>query len=373
MSLLASSSVSVINVNDGATGAQGPQGISVTKVVEEYRLSNSKTELTGSGTGYTWSETKPSIPAGKYLWIRERTDLSNNTSEYGIAHCDIVTSGLVLDVDRNTNAITSKVWESDITTKINEYDGSTGKSIRDRVAKTETDISGINTTISDIQTDVAGKADGSTVTTLTTKVNTISDTVDEHTQTIESNTSRIDDAEDEIESTKTIASQTADKFTWLVKDGTSASNFTLTSRVAELISPQVVIKDPAGSATIISGGKIHANAITTAMLATDAIKSTNYTASSNASSPYSATGTYLNLTNGNFYTPNFGIDNVHGEAYLNGEIIATSGSIGSNATNYWEIGNVQDYNMTDSAVIRGHGTAYIQSGYWQLSNDKLNT
>lgn len=358
---------------DGAPGATGPQGVSVEKVVKEYRLSDSSTEMTGSGDGYTWSETKPKIPSGKYLWEHERTDLSNNTSEYSTAHCDIVTSGLVLDVDRNTNAITSKVWESDITTKINEYDGSTGKSIRDRVTKTETDISGINTTISDIQTDVAGKADGSAVTTLTTKVNTISDTVDGHTQTIESNTSRIDDAEDEIESTKTIASQTADKFTWLVKDGTSASNFTLTSRVAELISPEVVIKDPAGSATIISGGKIHANAITTAMLATDAIKSTNYTASLNASSPYSATGTYLNLTNGNFYTPNFGIDNVHGEAYLNGEIIATSGSIGSNATNYWEIGNVQDYNMTDSAVIRGHGTAYIQSGYWQLSNDKLNT
>ena len=72
---------------------------------------------------------------------------------------------------------------------------------------------------------------------MTTRVNTISDTVDGHTQTISSNTSRIDDAEDEIESTKTVANQTADKFTWLVDSGTSASNFTLTSRVAELISP----------------------------------------------------------------------------------------------------------------------------------------
>lgn len=354
-------------------GEEGLQGVSVVSEQRQYRLSDSSTELTGSGVGYSWQTEKPTVGSGQYIWERVATTLSNNNIIYSDAVCDVVTSGLVFDVDRNSNAITSKVWESDITTKINEYDGSTGKSIRDRVTKTETDISGINTTISDIQTDVAGKADGSTVTTLTTKVNTISDTVDGHTQTIESNTSRIDDAEDEIESTKTIASQTADKFTWLVKDGTSASNFTLTSRVAELISPEVVIKDPAGSATIISGGKIHANAITTAMLATDAIKSTNYTASPNASSPYSATGTYLNLTNGNFYTPNFGIDNVHGEAYLNGEIIATSGSIGSNSTNYWEIGNVQDYNMTDSAVIRGHGTAYIQSGYWQLSNDKLNT
>lgn len=357
---------------DGAPGATGPQGTSVLKVVEEYRLSDSNTELTGSGTGYTWSETKPSIPAGKYLWIRERTDLSNNTSTYGTAHCDVVISGLVFDVDRNSNAITSKVWESDITTKINEYDGSTGKSIRDRVTKTETDISGINTTISDIQTDVAGKADGSTVTTLTTKVNTISDTVDGHTQTIQSNTSRIDDAEDEIESTKTVANQTADKFTWLVDSGTSASNFTLTSRVAELISPQVVIKDPAGSATIITGGKIQANSITTNMLKSDAIKSTNYTASSNASSPYSATGAFLDLNTGSLYMPNFGVNGTTGAAYFNGTVNANAGKFGDD-TSYWNIETVYDYNMQPHAALVGTGSPYLQTGNWQVSDNAVAT
>lgn len=173
--MIATSSVSIVNVNDGATGATGPQGVSVTKVVEEYRLSNSNTELTGSGTGYSWSETKPDIPSGKYLWIRERTDLSNNTSSYGTAHCDIVISGLVQDVDRNSNAITSKVWESDITTKINEYDGSTGAAIRNRVSQTETNISGITSRVSDVEseTDSLGTRMTSAESSITQNANNI--------------------------------------------------------------------------------------------------------------------------------------------------------------------------------------------------------
>jgi hypothetical protein len=99
--------------------------------------------MTGSGTGYTWSETRPDIPPGKYLWERERTDLSNNTSSYSTAQCDITISGLVQDVDRNSGVITSKVWETYTQNSINEYDGSTGAAIRDRVTQTETDISGI--------------------------------------------------------------------------------------------------------------------------------------------------------------------------------------------------------------------------------------
>ena len=141
-------------------------------------------------------------------------------------------------------------------------------------------------------------------------MNTISDTVDGHTQSISNLTTRVDDDEEILTATKTTAEQTADKFTWLVESGTSSSNFTLTSRVAELISPEVVIKDPAGSATIITGGKIVANSITTAMLATDAIKSTNYSPLTN--SHFSSAGSYFDLANGNIFTPNFGVSAASG-------------------------------------------------------------
>lgn len=68
---------------------------------------------------------------------------------------------------------------------------------------------------------------------------------------------------------KTTAEQTADKFTWLVESGTSSSNFTLTDRVASLLSSEFQIdalttfKNSAmdGTSTVINGGAIKANTI----------------------------------------------------------------------------------------------------------------
>lgn len=133
--------------------------------------------------------------------------------------------------------------------------------------------------------------------------------------------------------------------------------------------------DGAFSATTeINGGYIKTHTIESEHLATDAIMSNNFQASSDTSSPFSVTGTFLDLTTGNLYSPNFGIDNTYGTAYLNGEIIATSGRIGnSSASNYWEIGTKTDYNADQSAALIGRGTAYIQVGEFQLSNGLLDT
>jgi len=171
----------------------------------------------------------------------------------------------------------------------------------------------------------------------------------------------------------TIAEQTAQGFNWLVQRGADSSSYEITSNGIQAITNKFVIKDPQGSATIISGGKIHANAITTAMLATDAIKSTNYTKSSVNTSAYSTTGSYFNLATGNIETPNFAVDNTNGKAYINGEVIATSGSIGDSASNYWEIGTKNDYNASRSAAIIAHGSSYIQSGQFMIHDDKVNT
>lgn len=70
--------------------------------------------------------------------------------------------------------------------------------------------------------------------------------------------------------TTTIANQTADKFQWIVKSGTSATNFTLTDRVATLLSDKFDItalttfktKAQNGTETVINGGAIKANTIT---------------------------------------------------------------------------------------------------------------
>ena len=48
-----------------------------------------------------------------------------------------------------------------------------------------------------------------------------------------------EDVESSIEAVQTVATQTADKFNWLVKSGTSATDFTLTDRTATLIAENI--------------------------------------------------------------------------------------------------------------------------------------
>ena len=84
-------------VSDGVTGPQGPQGVSVTKVVKEYCKSSSSTSLP---TNPNWTETEPTIGANEYLWARDRTDKSDGTSSYGPAICSTNISGIKHDVNQ---------------------------------------------------------------------------------------------------------------------------------------------------------------------------------------------------------------------------------------------------------------------------------
>lgn len=336
--MIATSSVSIVNVNDGAPGATGPQGVSVVKVVSLYRLSDSSNELTGDETlpAYQWSEEKPEIPSGKYLWIRERTYLSNNSSVDGTPHCDVVISGLVFDVDRNSNAITTKIWESDISTAINDYNDETVSVIADRVTQTETNINGITTRVSSVE---------STTTSLGT---------------------RMTSAESSI-------TQNANNINLMVSVDGTTSSLTLTQNMLAAMTSQFVVKDPNGSQTIISGGRIQANAITTAMLDTDAIKSSNYNSGTSGSNipaydatdnpyHYSTAGTFLDLSNGNFYSPNFSLINTVPTgssasvgAYLNGTLIAGANSkIGP-----WNVTANSIYKVANTLGSTSSGAAYF--------------
>ena len=62
--------------------------------------------------------------------------------------------------------------------------------------------------------------------------------------------------DEKVNNIKTTASQTAEKFTWLVESGESSTNFILTDRVTELITESLVIKNKDGKKTIISGGRM---------------------------------------------------------------------------------------------------------------------
>lgn len=161
----------------GGTGSTGATGRSIEDIVTEYYLSTSKTEQIGG----SWLETQPDWSSGHYVWTRSKIIYSNPSStEYKNIICDTTwesmqsqidtitetMSGVEQKVDANTKSITGKVWQTDITNSINNYDNTTTKELRDRVTQTEADITGIQNTVSDVQTTLTTKADGSTVTEL---------------------------------------------------------------------------------------------------------------------------------------------------------------------------------------------------------------
>lgn len=99
-------------------------------------------------------------------------------------------------------------------------------------------FSEINQTIDQIELRV-GNAEGD-ISTLTVNADQI--------------VSRVKDNEDNISE----VSQTADKINWVVQSGTSASNFTLTSHMAELVSDEVhIVTDDLQISSISYGGSCH--------------------------------------------------------------------------------------------------------------------
>ena len=79
----------------------------------------------------------------------------------------------------------------------------------------------------------------------------------------------------------------------------------------------------------MQNGNIQSNSISTRMLRTDSIKSNGYTAATNVSPgdpQYSTAGTFLDLSNGNIYSPSLVVDSVNKKAWFKGAIYADSGT-----------------------------------------------
>lgn len=276
-------------------------------------------------------------------------------------------SGVESKADKANKSIIDKVWQSDVTTTVNNYDNTTGKEVRDRVSKVETNLEGITSTVQDMQTTVTDKADKSTVTELVNRVSKSEQDVSGFKQTVENTYAKQSDLENVNEYAKTSFEQLSDKFSWIVTSQSSETSLTLTDSLISAVTKQFIIKDTSGSTTIIEGGKIKANAITTQMLASDAIKSTNYTEGTYTDGAgYSKSGTFIDLKTGMFHTPSFYTDN-NGDTYINGHIVAKSltlntdisiGSVGSEKTGFSlsKDGLLQASN----AVI--YGTVYASDG-----------
>lgn len=120
--------------------------------------------------------------------------------------------------------ISSKIWQQDITTAVDEVEG---------------DVSALSTQYSSLNQTVTG----------------LSSTVGSHTTQINSLDTRVDTTESNY-------TQLSNKFSWMVKSGTSATNFTLTERMAELTAEIVSLNaDVKVNGDMIVDGSITAKKI----------------------------------------------------------------------------------------------------------------
>ena len=125
------------------------------------------------------------------------------------------------------------------------------------------------------------------------------------------------DVDIKIDATTTIATQTADKFNWMVASGTSSTDFTLTDRMAELTAEIISLNGN----VLVSGDMLLDGAITAEKLAVDAIKSRNITWEGDDSGWTLVLGSILDLQDGSFLSPNLSWDKY-------GKISAKAGEIG---------------------------------------------
>lgn len=128
--------------------------------------------------------------------------LSNEGLKQEITNIKSQISGVSTKVDAVEKSITDKVWQSDITTEINNYDNTSVKTIRDQVSEQKTEIGKISSAVSDVQSTLTTKADGSVVQELTDRVAKDEQDADGFKQTVK-NTYATNDKVDTLESTFT--------------------------------------------------------------------------------------------------------------------------------------------------------------------------
>ena len=289
-------------------------------------------------------------------------------------------SGVEQKADKANKSITDKVWQTDITDTLNNYDKTTIKDIRNRTTSVEKNITGITSTVKDMQTTLESKADGTTVQSLTTRVSKAEQDMSGFKQTVESTYSTKSETESVNNYAKTSFEQLSDKFSWLVDGTSSSTSLTLTDSLVSAITNQFVIKSPDGTSTIIEGGKIKTGAITTDMISSSAIKSKNYKEGTYVDGAgYSVLGTFLDLDNGMIHAPGFYTD-VVGNAFLAGTVHASAGWFGTEEHN-WFLGATTITNImndsgalidSDYSYLKATDNAAIVAGDWYLMAQNSN-
>lgn len=141
----------------------------------------------------------------------------------------------------------------------------------DSVAELSLTVGGFDTRISNAEGSVSELSQ--TVGGFDTRISNAEGAVSELSQTVNSFSTRISNAEGNASE----ALQTADKINWLVKSGTSASNFTLTDRAISLVADNITLDGYVTFTNLKTSGQTQINAgnITTGTIDASRVNVTN--------------------------------------------------------------------------------------------------
>ena len=186
----------------------------------------------------------------EYTEFKENINSRFTETDEKITTINESTNNISSVVDEVNKSISNKIWQTDISNSIKEYsDGQTEiiNEIRDRIISQEENLEGFQTTVSetystktelaDVTDDVSDLQKWSTETWKTEAKQLIGK--DYITSTVGEYYTKTSDFEDTVDEVRTTANQTAEKFNWLVKSGTSETDFTLTDRTATLIADNI--------------------------------------------------------------------------------------------------------------------------------------
>lgn len=187
-----------------------------------------------------------------------------------------------------------------------------------------------------------------------------------------------EDVDSSIKSVATIANQTADKFQWIVKSGTSATDFTLTDRVATLLSDKFDItalttfktKAQSGTETVINGGAIKANTITADKIKVDSLQAISakiggFTIDNNniASGTWGTSGSVMMCTGTDGAKSIGGSGTISGWCFTAGAKFGVTKTGSLYASDITVNGGKIDLNASSVTTAASSTTAYFRTAY----------
>lgn len=187
-----------------------------------------KVSFTASANTATSKKVFFTIPANNTLYAYEgMLELGNIASDFKPSEKDI--ENVVTTLQTNFTVQQGKIESLIKETTIDNGDGTT-TSLKDAYNQTKQTVEGNKTTIANVQTKVN---------TLTGDVESIKSNITEIEQTAEGIKTQVSSVDSTANNAMSLAEQNASKFSWIVKSGSSETDFTLTDRTAQLVANNI--------------------------------------------------------------------------------------------------------------------------------------